>query len=67
MPCKKKELNPEIVEKVKKFFEEHTDKSYRAWQIAEELWLDKDDVSAAIKKLKEEGVIAWRCAYKLAK
>ena len=66
MPCKKKELNPEILEKVKDFFQTHTDKSYRAWEIAEQLGLSKEDVSAAIKKLKEDGIIAWRCAYKLA-
>ena len=66
MPCKKKQLNPEIVEKVLKFFQTHTDKSYRAWEIAQELGLDKDEVSKAIKQLKEEGKIAWRCAYKLA-
>ncbi len=56
-----------IIEKVKKFFETHTDKSYRAWQIAEELWLTKEEVSAAIKVLKDQGVIAGRCSYKLAK
>ena len=66
MPCKKKQLNPEVVEKVLEFFQTHTDKSYRAWEIAQELGLDKDEVSKAIKQLKEEGKIAWRCAYKLA-
>ena len=66
MPCKKKEINPEVIEKVKKFFQENTDKSYRAGQIAEQLGLSKDDVSAAIKKLKEDWVIVGRCAYKLA-
>ena len=66
MPCKKKEISPEIVEKVEQFFKEHTDKAYRAGEIAEILGLEKDDVSKAIKKLKEEGKIAGRCAYKLA-
>ncbi len=65
MPCKKKQLNPEVVEKVLDFFKTHQDKSYRAWQIAEELGLSKEEVSQAIKQLKEEGKIAWRCAYKL--
>ena len=66
MPCKKKELSPEIIEKVKNFFQENTDKSYKAWEIVEKLGLEKDDVSKAIKKLKDDGVIAWRCVYKLA-
>ena len=66
MPCKKKQLNPEVVKKVLEFFQTHTDKSYRAWEIAQELGLDKDEVSKAIKQLKEEWKIAWRCAYKLA-
>ena len=48
------------------FFKARQDKSYRAWQIAEELGLSKEEVSQAIKQLKEEGKIAWRCAYKLA-
>ena len=68
MACKKKtiQLTDEIIEKVKKFFEDHPEKSWRAWQIAEELGLEKELVSAAIKKLKDEWVITWRCAYKIA-
>jgi len=65
MSCKKKEVSKDIIEKVKNFFQSHTNKSYRAWEIAEQLWLSKDDVSSAIKKLKEEWIITWKCAYKL--
>ena len=54
------------MEKVLEFFQTHTEKSYRAWEIAQELGLDKEEVSKAIKQLKEEWKIAWRCAYKLA-
>ena len=66
MPCKTKQLNPEVMEKVLEFFQTHIDKSYRAWEISQELGLDKDEVSKAIKQLKEEGKISWRCAYKLS-
>jgi len=67
MPCKKKELNPEIVEKVKNFFQENTDKSYRSWEIAEKIWLGKDEVSQAIKELKKDWIVDGRCAYKIVK
>jgi len=68
MACKKKvSVSDEILEKVKAVFEKYPDKSLRTWQIAEELWIDKKIVSEAIKKLKEDGVIVGRCAYKLNK
>jgi Mn-dependent DtxR family transcriptional regulator len=65
MSCKKKQLNSDLIQKVFDFFKTHTDKSYRAWEIAEKLNLKKDEVSKAIKLLKEEWKIIWRCAYKL--
>jgi len=55
------------IEQVQKFFEENTDKSYRAWEIAKNLWLEKEEVSKAIKELKTNNKIEWRCAYKIVK
>ena len=57
----------DLINKVEKFLTEHTDKSYRAWEIAENLWVEKDEVSKALKELKKENKIEWRCAYKIVK
>jgi len=55
-----------LKEQVFEFFQNNTDKSYRAGEIAENLWVEKDEVSKVIKELKSEGKIDWRCAYKIA-
>ena len=54
-----------ITEKVEQFLKENTSKSYRAWEIAENIWVEKEEVSKALKELKKEEKIEGRCAYKL--
>ena len=54
-------------ENVLEYFQKNTDKSHRAGEIAENLWVEKDEVSKVIKELKSEGKIEGRCAYKIVK
>jgi len=54
-------------ENVLEYFQKNTLKSHRAWEIAENLWVKKDEVSKVIKELKIEGKIEGRCAYKIVK
>ena len=56
-----------ITNKVEKFLAENTDKAYKAWEIAENIWAEKEEVSKALKELKKEEKIEGRCAYKLVK
>jgi len=55
-----------LKEKVIDFLKNNSSKSYRAWEIAENLWVDKEEVTKIIKELKKENKVEGRCAYKLA-
>ena len=54
-----------LKEKVIDFLKNNSSKSYRAWEIAENLWVDKEEVTKIIKELKKENKVEGRCAYKL--